>query len=276
VIGASGFLGSRLLALAPHGVDLAGTGGKRPVRPGDWRGFQLDLTAPASVRRLIESERPDTVFFCAYDKINPAVTVDAAVAAARAAVGQGAGFVLFSSDMVFDGRTGGGGYTEQSPLAPLTSYGAMKAEAEALVQAEHSAALIVRTSLLVGESGSFLRPAFECDALARGQPVTLYRDEWRSPTHVDDLVRASWELASLDVAGVFHVAGPERLSRVELGRILCALFRFDPALLREADRPPSRPRDTSLDSRRAASLLGWAPRALSALAPPHPPAAARA
>ena len=79
-------------------------------------------------------------------------------------------------------------------------------------------------------------------------PVTLYADEWRSPTHVDDLARASWELASLDVAGVYHMAGPERLSRLELGRILCALYHLDEGLIREAKRPPSRPRDTSLDS----------------------------
>ena len=215
IIGASGFLGSRLLALAPHGVELAGTGGRRPVRPGNWREIQLDLGSPGLVRGLLERERPSTVFFCAYDKTNSTVTVDAAVAAAHAAAELGAGFVLFSSDMVFDGATGG--YNEDAPLSPGTPYGAMKVQAEALVQAEHSGAQVVRTSLLVGESGIHMRPAFECEALVRGLPVTLYRDEWRSPTHVDDLARAAWELASLDVAGVYHLAGSERLSRLELG-----------------------------------------------------------
>jgi dTDP-4-dehydrorhamnose reductase len=232
----------------------------------------LDLAAPSAVRELVERERPAAVFYCAYDKSNPAITVDGAVAAARAAVAQGARFVLFSSDMVFDGRTGG--YTEQSPSSPISHYGAMKAEAEALVQAEHPNALVIRTSLLVGESGVMLRPAYECGSFARGQSVVLYRDEWRSPTHVDDVVRAAWELCSLEVSGVFHVAGAERLTRVELGRIVCGLFRFDPALIREADRPTTRPRDTSLDSRRVAALLGWAPRALSGLT--RLPAGARA
>lgn len=226
------------------------------------------------MRGLIERERPNTIFFCAYDKTNPTITVDAAVAAARAAAGLGAGFVLFSSDLVFNGDTGG--YTEESPLAPGTPYGAMKVQAEALTQAEHAGAQVIRTSLLVGESGIVMRPAYECDALVRGQSVTLYRDEWRSPTLVDDLARAAWELALLDVAGVFHVAGPERLSRLELGRILCALYRLEAGLIREADRPRSRPRDTSLDSRRAAALLGWAPRALSELASPRRPATSRA
>lgn len=246
------------------------------MRPGNWRELQLDLASPGAVRALVERERPGAVFFCAYDKTDPTVTVDAAVAAARAAAGLGARFVLFSSDMVFDGATGG--YTEDSRLSPGTPYGAMKLEAEALTQAEHGGALVIRTSLLVGESGIMMRPAYECDALVRGQAVTLYRDEWRSPTFVDDLARAAWELAALDVAGVFHVAGPERLSRMDLGEILCARYRFDASLLREAPRPQTRPRDTSLLSHRAAALLGWAPRSLSELAAtkPHHPASSRA
>ncbi len=242
------------------------------MRPGNWRDMHLDLAAPSAIREAVERTRPSAIFFCAYDKSNAAITVDAAVATARAAVAAGARFVLFSTDLVFDGRAGA--YTELSPTSPVTSYGRMKVEAEALVRAEHSGAVVIRTSLLVGESGIMLRPAFECESFMRGQSVELYRDEWRSPSHVDDVARAAWDLCSLEVSGVFHVAGPERLTRLELGRLLCDLFHFDPALIREADRPAARPRDTSLDSRRTASLLGWAPRALSALT--RHPAGARA
>ncbi len=253
-------------------MELAGTGGMRPVRPGSWREIQIDLGVPGAARGLLDRERAGAVFFCAYDRINPAITVDAAVEAARAAFRAGARFVLFSSDLVFDGAAGS--YGEDAAVAPVSSYGAMKLQAEALVQAEHPGALVVRTSLLVGESGIHVRPAFECESLMRGQPVTLYKDEWRSPTLGDDVARAAWELASMDVAGVFHVAGPDRLSRVELGRILCALYRFDQRLVREAPRPKDRPRDTSLVSRRAAALLGWAPRSLADIARHTGPAAA--
>ena len=251
---------------------LVGTGGRRPVRPGNWREVRLDLATPSTVREIVERERPGAVFYCAYDKSNPTITVDAAVAAARAAYGLGARFVLFSSDLVFDGETGG--YTEHATASPISAYGEMKVAAEALVRAEHAGAVVIRTSLLVGESGTMLRPSHECDSLVRGQSVALYRDEWRSPTLADDVARASWELCALEVSGVFHVAGAERLTRVELGHLLCDLYRFDHALIRETDRPRSRPRDTSLDSRRVAALLGWAPRGLSHLI--GPPARARA
>jgi dTDP-4-dehydrorhamnose reductase len=244
-------------------VELAGTGARRPVRPGNWRELHVDLTAPTAARDVVERERPGAVFFCCYDKSNRAVTVDAAVEAARAASGLGARFLFISTDLVFDGRKGG--YGELDLTAPLLPYATMKAEAEALVRSAHAGAVVIRTSLLVGESGIMLRPAYECEGLVRGRNVDLYRDEWRSPTHVDDVARAAWDLCTLEVAGIYHVAGPERLSRLELGHLLCELYRFNPALIRETDRPPSRPRDTSLSSRRAAALLGWAPRALSDL-----------
>ncbi len=245
-----------------------GTGGRRPVRPGNWKDTQLDLRSPTALRALLERERPGIVFFCAYDAEDRLATVEAAGRAAADAARLGARFVFFSTDLVFDGRAGS--YDEAARVAPLLPYGAMKADAEALVRSEHSEALVVRTSLLVGESGVIMRPAFECDTLLRGRPVTLYADEWRSPTHVDDVARAAWDLARRELAGTLHVAGPDRLSRLELGRILCGMFRFDPALLRQGTRPADRPRDTSLDSRRAAGLLGWAPRSLARSAPQAP------
>lgn len=245
-----------------------GTGGRRPVRPGPWRDCQLDITSPLALRALLERERPEAVIFCAYDRTNRAVTVDAPARAAAVAAALGARFVFISTDLVFDGKTGH--YTEADRPAPLLAYGAMKAEAELHVRSEHASAVILRASLFVGESGVMMRPAYECEALVRGQPVTLYRDEWRSPTHVDDVARAAWDLAALEVGGTFHVAGPDRLTRLELGKVLCALFRLDARLLREGARPPDRPRDTSLDGRHTAALLGWTPRSIVAMAK-HPP-----
>jgi dTDP-4-dehydrorhamnose reductase len=244
---------------------MIGTGGRRPVRPGNWRDTQLDIRSPTALRNLLERERPQAVFFCVHDKEDRLATVDAAGRAAGAAEHIGAKFVFFSTDRVFDGRTGN--YDEAAPISPVVPYGAMKADAEALVRSELRTAIIVRTSLLVGESGVVMRPAFECDTLLRGQPVPLYRDEWRSPTHVDDLAKGAWDLVRRELSGVIHLAGPDRLSRLELGRLLCGLFRFDTALLRDAARPADRPRDTSLDSRRATELLGWAPRSFLRPAP---------
>ena len=258
MIGASGFLGSRLLALAPRDMDLVGTGQRRPVREGPWRQRVLDVTSASAVRALVQAERPEAVFYVAYHKSDPAITVDGARVAAMAAAKAHARFVFTSTDLVFDGRTGR--YAEDAPLGPTMTYGALKVEAEAHVRDAHPQAIIVRPALMAGESGSMLRPAYECGTLERGEPVDLFTDEWRTPVHVDDVARACWELAARDIAGVFHIGGPQRLSRFELGEVLCRVHGFDRALLRPAPRPPGRPRDTSLDSSRITAFLDWAPR----------------
>ena len=234
------------------------------MRPGPWRDCQLDLSSPAALRSLFEREQPGIVIFCAYDPADRAVTVDAPARAAALAAKLGARFVFLSTDLVFDGTQGR--YTEADGIAPTLPYGAMKADAELLVRSEHPSAVVLRASLFVGESGVTMRPSYECDNLLRGLPVSLYRDEWRSPTHVDDVARAAWDLAAREVQGPFHVAGPDRMTRLELGRVLCALFRFDVRLLRDAERPADRPRDTSLDGRHTAALLGWTPRSIIEMA----------
>lgn len=237
-----------------------GTGGRRPVRPGAWRDCQLDITSPAALRSLIEREQPGIIFFCAYERGNRAATVEAPVLAAALARKARSRFVFFSTDLVFDGKTGG--YREIDRPEPLMTYGAHKAEAEVQVRAEHPGAIVIRASLFTGESGVMQRPSYECENLVRGLPVTLYRDEWRTPVHVDDLARAAWDLAGREFRGIFHVAGPDRLSRLELGKLLCAMFRFDARLLREGARPADRPGDTSLDCRYTSEILGWTPRSL--------------
>jgi len=231
------------------------------VRPGPWREALLDVTSPSAVRALIEKERPGLVFYVAYDKARRDVTVDGARAAASAAASAGARFVLISTDLVFDGQAGN--YNEEMPATPIMPYGQLKVEAESAVRDASNASVILRPSLLWGESGSTLRPAYECDNLAAQQSIDAYSDEWRSPLHVDDAARAAWEVGVTDTEGIYHIGGPERLSRFELAKRLCTVFGLDAALVKEAQRPEDRPRDTSLDSTRLLGLLDWVPRAVA-------------
>ncbi len=183
--------------------------------------------------------------------------MDGAVAAARAAARAGARFVFTSTDLVFDGARGN--YSEDDLARPIMPYGMLKFEAENLVKVALPESIIVRPALMVGEWGRFQRPAYECETLALGRPLTLYPDEWRSPVGVDDVAHAIWDLVSSEAEGVVHLGGPERMSRVELGRRVCRMYGYDAALIREAPRPNDRPPDVSMRSMRAAALLGWAP-----------------
>ncbi len=67
--------------------------------------------------------------------------------------------------------------------------------------------------------------------------------------------------------GRFHLGGPERLTRHELGLRIARALGLPPegieaALQADHAGPEPRPADTSLDSGRARRELGWEPRPL--------------
>jgi dTDP-4-dehydrorhamnose reductase len=231
VTGATGFLGSRLLRLDPGAT-----------------GERVDVRDGAAVDRLFGRLRPDVVIHTAYRQGGAeewAVNVGGSENVARAAADVRARLLHVSTDVVFDGRKGAP-YVEGDPSSPCTAYGASKAEAERRVITAHPAALIVRTSLIVGGPGH--EPS-KHERAACDPEAVFFEDELRSPVQVGELAAALLELASLDLAGVLHVAGAGDLSRADLA----ALVAGGP--VRRAPAPAGRPLDCRLDSALARALL---------------------
>ena len=170
---------------------------------------------------------------------------------ALAAAAAGTRLVHVSSDAVFSGTASS--YDETCLPDPVTPYGAAKAAAETSVKGISRGAVIVRTSLIIGDEGDSqherLVHALACGAAAG----VLYTDNVRCPVHVTDLAAALLELASSAYAGVCHVAGPDAVSRYELGLLIAARDGLDRAALpaglcAATDRPG--PLDVRLDSNR--------------------------
>jgi dTDP-4-dehydrorhamnose reductase len=162
--------------------------------------------------------------------------------------------VSVSTDLVFDGLRGG--YREEDAVSPLSTYGRTKAAAEQAVLAYPGAA-VVRVPLLFGPS-LIGRPTFfdqQTTALREGRSLALFHDEWRTPLDFRTAALALIALLETDYVGLLHVGGPERLSRIEMGRRLAASLRCDPAAIVAVSRdstPAAEPRpcDTSLDCSR--------------------------
>jgi dTDP-4-dehydrorhamnose reductase len=167
--------------------------------------------------------------------------------------------VLVSTDLVFDGEHAP--YREEDTPAPLSVYGKTKVTAEEAVRSLPRG-VVARLSLLYGPSLSG-RPSFfdeQAAALRAGRPVTLFDNEWRTPLDLATAARALTALAASDVTGIVHIGGPQRLSRLEMGRQLAKFLgveRPNLVVVSRNDHPAAepRPRDTSLDSSRWRGLF---------------------
>lgn len=230
----------------------------------------LELCDPKAIRELLRDSPPSAIIHCAAISRNPlcdanpelARRVNTEATRILALESAPARFLFFSTDLVFDGRKGE--YLETDPVGPLSAYAETKVEAEKAL-AHHPNCLVLRTSLNAGGPGC-PHKSFDHELIAawrEGRPTKLFTDEHRCPIPVSETARATLALLSLPTTGILHLAGPERLSRLEIGRVLAERHpdlrpQIIPSL--RADHPgPTRPPDTSLNCDKAARLLGWRP-----------------
>ncbi len=267
VAGATGFLGGELVRRAPAaGWRVVGVSRRDPQAASEVAWRRADLTDRSAVVDVVAEVRPDAVVNAATEYAGWAVNADAAGYVAVAAARVGARLVHISTDALFAGRPEP--YDESAEPSPVTRYGAAKAAGETAVRAVDPGAAVVRTSLILGYGTS--KHERYVAALARGEASgALFTDEYRCPIHVADLTAAVLELAAGGYAGILNVAGPQAVSRYELGRLLAPGLGLDPAAVPGAPSPttgPPRPTDVRLDCRRAGRVLTTVPRSIGEFA----------
>ena len=260
ITGISGFLGRWVAWFARDAYDVVGTYYRHPVALAGCHTFPLDVRDRREVQRAVRRWQPAVVIHAAVAIGDPdvmwPVIVDGSAHVAEAAAATGARLLHISTDLVFDGETGG--YTEADPPRPILPYGQAKYEAERQVRRLHPQAVVVRPSLLCHLNPPDPRTQWVLDGLAGRAEVTLFVDEYRTPAWVTDVARALVELAGHSYTGILHLAGPQRLSRYELAVRLVRALGYSPAGLRRGRSRDSgliRPLDTSLDATRARKLL---------------------
>lgn len=96
---------------------------------------------------------------------------------------------------------------------------------------------------------------------AKGGTVKLFHDEYRCLIPAEATARAVWELALAKRPGLYHLAGTERMSRLEIGQAIATKHpelnpKILPSSLRNYKGPP-RSADTSLDCSKLQQLLSF-------------------
>ncbi|RSS40807.1 sugar nucleotide-binding protein [Streptomyces sp. WAC08241] len=238
IIGATGFLGSELVRQGcSAGRATAATFRSCPGNVPGVLWHHLDLRDPLQLDAVLDAVAPELVINASSGEADWATTADGPVRLAATTARRGIRLVHVSSDSVFSGADSP--YDETALPDPVTPYGGAKAAAETAVRLLHPDAVVARTSLIIGDGGSSHERIVHELATGTREGV-LFRDDVRCPVHVADLAAALWELAASGATGVFHLAGPDAVSRYELGILIARRDGIDPALLpagRRVDSP---------------------------------------
>jgi dTDP-4-dehydrorhamnose reductase len=230
---------------------------------------ELDITDEAAVRRTVERLRPWAIINAAgYVRVDSAEN-DAercyrenelgSTVLARVAGESGLPLVVFSSDLVFDGRRGSA-YRESDVPGPLNVYGRSKLAAEAAVHRFAERALVIRTAAFFSaeDEHNFLTRTLR--QLVHARPVEAYGKVTVSPTYVPDLVATTLDLLVDGESGIWHLANAGSQTWYELALAVATFGRLDAKLVRPIPAPAYIPEFTALTSERGLMLppLEWA------------------
>ena len=175
--------------------------------------------------------------------------------------------IYISTDLVYAGYRGSF-LKEDAKLSPATLYAETKLVGEQKVKDSTDNYLILRTALLYGIGLNHSRCHFQnmLDDLKIKKPAKLFVDQFRTPISLIDASLIIVDLASMELnKGTINLGGLEKVSRWELGEILCSLAGFDKNLMQKIkmDEIPNFPKveDVSLNTEKLQSL-GIKPRTI--------------
>lgn len=271
VTGASGLLGHALCSfVAERGERVVGVRLGHPVDVEGVSEVVADLTDRSAVAELMAMHRPDVVVHAAgltdVDACERApdlahrLHVEATGTLATIAAHAGAAFLHISTDHLWDG--GKPMVSESEPPCPLNAYARTKLQGEEAALAGHPSALVLRTNFF-GEGRPWRRSFSDwvLTGLSEGKNLRMFTDVFFTPIALGHLCPLLVEMADLKAQGIYHLAGGERLSKYEFGRLMARTFGFsesliEPGNIANANLAAPRPRDMSLDCGKAAALLG--------------------
>jgi len=271
VTGASGLLGNWTVALAESDYQVTPTDIIEPPHPNS---IKTDITDAEALRHLFLKLKPDVVIHTASEtnvdkcetarehawKINVEGTRNIAEACAETRVK----LVYISTDYVFEGEKGL--YSEEEAPNPIDFYGLTKLEGEKQVTRRLKNCAILRTSVLYGRhpwKQDFV--TWVVTKLRQNQEITVVDDHFNTPTLAENLAEMALEIVALDLQGIFHTSGCERISRYDLARKTAEAFKLDSSLIKPIKMDElkawiaKRPRDSSLNTEKIRQLLQTKP-----------------
>lgn len=276
--GGSGLLGQYLNLAISRKFNLHTTYKNNPGNCKDFSHTAVDILNENELQKLFENVKPDIVIHSAaitnpvpktkqsakeYFNTNVTATRNIAQLCSQ----YKSKMIYISTDLVYAGYRGSF-LKEDAKLIPATLYAETKLVGETKVKESIDNYLILRTALLYGIGLNHSRCHFQTmyDDLKIGKPTKLFIDQYRTPISLADSAKIITELTAMDLKGdTINLGGRDRVSRYELGEMLCSVAGLDKNLLQKItmDEIPNFPKveDVSLNTEKL-QLLGLKSRSI--------------
>jgi dTDP-4-dehydrorhamnose reductase len=280
IIGSNGMLGQRLTDFfsASSNVELLCTSQEEESFNKNVEYKSLDITNKQKVKEIILDFFPDFVInAAAFTNVDKAesereltwkVNVNGVENIALYSWTIDAHLIHISTDYIFDGKNGP--YSEKDKPSPINYYGRSKLASENSIRTSGVRFTILRSNVLYGPA-KFGRPDYVkwvIGSLSLHKEIRIVKDQFNNPTFIDDISQAINKIVEYKKEGIFNIAGPEILSRLEFTNRIADHFLLDkdlikPIVTEELKQPATRPLKSGLITLKAETELGYKPTSIT-------------
>lgn len=244
ITGGSGLLGQYLNILLSRKYQILTIFNKNPGNCIFYDSLKIDINDTANLEYAITKFEPDAVIHTAgytrpeiadkipYKEVYKTNTEVSRFIAEKCS-SLGAKLIYTSTDLVYDGEQGEY-LKENAKLNPLSSYAKTKLRAENEIMKVLDNYVILRTCLLygIGLYHSVNNFSLMLKNFRAGKPVKLFHDQFRTPLSLINAAELISDIIEKDIKSeVINFGGMRRVSRAELGEILCETGNFDKSLI---------------------------------------------
>ena len=279
ITGANGLLGQALVQILKDHYQVTGIGLEdQAYLPTDgWQYHRVDITRNNELKPFYKQLSPDFVINAAsFTNVDQCevekercwqVNVKGVENLAMLARRNQAHVIHYSTDYVFDGKNGP--YSEDDRPNPINYYGKAKLASENTLLKEDFPVTIIRTCVLYG-IGKQVKTNFflwVLKKLQQQEPFQVVTDQYNNPTLVEDLAMGTQLVLEQQMTGIFHMAGPEVVNRLQFARLIAEVFDHSADLIQETHTEAlhqlaKRPVYGGLKIDLARVSLGYSPRPL--------------
>ena len=257
ITGGTGVIGWELVeGSISRGYDTSYTFYDNDVQRSKASAYKMDLRDESQVRKVMNEVDPEiTIHSAALTNVdrcerNPELAHEINVLGTKFISNMceavGSKMILLSSSFVFSGEKNC--YYEDDKRSPKNIYGETKVKAEDIVSnLAHSTIIRTDEPISISEPWqSNTMITWTLSQLNGNSEVNIFDDWHNNPICVNDLVNAIFELVVGKNSGIYHVVGPEFISRYEWGKKIASVFgrsssRIEPTSSDDAELPAERP-----------------------------------